>query len=47
MHLQRVYKEYRAVCNGVSEKLFQCGICLPSGQLADAEKVVEVIASVI
>jgi dTDP-4-amino-4,6-dideoxygalactose transaminase len=31
MHLQPVFKEAPAYVNGVSEKLFQTGICLPSG----------------
>ena len=31
MHLQPVYKDAPAYVNGVSEKLFKTGICLPSG----------------
>ncbi|MFO7889737.1 MAG: aminotransferase class I/II-fold pyridoxal phosphate-dependent enzyme [bacterium] len=31
MHLQPVFKEYPFLGNGVSEKLFEEGICLPSG----------------
>ncbi len=31
MHLQPVFKHCRAVVNGVSEHLFQDGLCLPSG----------------
>ena len=31
MHNQPVFKEYEAYVNGVSDKLFQTGVCLPSG----------------
>lgn len=31
MHLQPVFASATAYCNGVSEKLFQNGLCLPSG----------------
>ena len=31
MHLQPVYKDAPAYTNGVSEQLFSCGLCLPSG----------------
>jgi dTDP-4-amino-4,6-dideoxygalactose transaminase len=31
MHLQPVFKDYPSYLNGVSEKLFNCGLCLPSG----------------
>ena len=31
MHLQPVYKDAPAYTNGVSERLFLCGLCLPSG----------------
>ena len=31
MHLQPVYKDAPAYVNGVSERLFSCGLCLPSG----------------
>ena len=31
MHLQPVYKDAPAYVNGVSEKLYKTGICLPSG----------------
>lgn len=31
MHLQPVYKDAPAYTNGVSERLFSCGLCLPSG----------------
>jgi dTDP-4-amino-4,6-dideoxygalactose transaminase len=31
MHLQPVFKDFPAYTNGVSEKLFKDGLCLPSG----------------
>ena len=31
MHLQPVYKDAPAYTNGVSERFFSCGLCLPSG----------------
>ena len=31
MHLQPVYKDAPAYTNGVSERMFLCGLCLPSG----------------
>ncbi len=31
MHLQPVYNNAPAYVNGISEKLFKTGICLPSG----------------
>ncbi len=31
MHVQPVYKDAPAYTNGVSERLFLCGLCLPSG----------------
>jgi dTDP-4-amino-4,6-dideoxygalactose transaminase len=46
MHLQPVYSSYPAFLNGVSEKLFKIGLCLPSGSNmsdADREKVLDAI----
>jgi dTDP-4-amino-4,6-dideoxygalactose transaminase len=31
MHLQPIFKPYPAYTNGVSEDLFDRGLCLPSG----------------
>ena len=31
MHLQPVFKDCKSYLNGVSEDLFQRGLCLPSG----------------
>lgn len=46
MHLQPVFKDYPAYLDGTSEKLFDTGLCLPSGSsLTDEQKerVVNVI----
>ena len=39
MHLQPVYKDAPAYVNGVSESLFKCGLCLPSGPRVTKEQV--------
>lgn len=39
MHLQPVYAGNPAYVNGVSESLFKCGICLPSGPYVTDEDV--------
>ena len=46
MHLQPVFKKYPAYLNGISEDLFDRGLCLPSGSnLAqkDLDRIVETI----
>ena len=46
MHLQPVFEGCRSVGGRVSERLFELGLCLPSGTgmtKADVERVVEVI----
>ena len=48
MHLQPVYKDAPAYVNGVSEKLYKTGICLPSGPWVtdeDVKYIVETIKS--
>ncbi len=48
MHLQPVFSEYPSWVNGVSEKLFDQGLCLPSGSnlsAADLQRVVFMIRS--
>ena len=50
MHLQPVYKGAPVYVNGVSEKLYKTGICLPSGPWVDDEDVrfiVEMLKSAI
>lgn len=46
MHLQPIFKDYPFYGNGVSEKLFNDGLCLPSGSnlsSEDLERVVNII----
>lgn len=46
MHLQPVFKDTPAYVNGISEALFEQGLCLPSGSLLsdeDIQRVVEVV----
>jgi dTDP-4-amino-4,6-dideoxygalactose transaminase len=48
MHLQPVFRQMPAYTNGVSEKLFENGICLPSGSnltLKNIERVANIISS--
>jgi dTDP-4-amino-4,6-dideoxygalactose transaminase len=39
MHLQPVFKDCKAYVNGFSEKLFETGICLPSGSNLSEEEL--------
>ena len=48
MHMQPVFRQMPAYTNGVSEKLFENGLCLPSGSnltVKDIERVVNIIRS--
>jgi dTDP-4-amino-4,6-dideoxygalactose transaminase len=48
MHLQPIFRDYPCWVNGVSEKLFDQGLCLPSGSnlsAADLQRVVFMIRS--
>jgi dTDP-4-amino-4,6-dideoxygalactose transaminase len=50
MHLQPVFRKYPSYLNGVSEDLFNRGLCLPSGSaltVDDMERVTKVIQSVL
>jgi pyridoxal phosphate-dependent aminotransferase EpsN len=47
MHLQPVFKDAPAYINGVSEGLFEKGICLPSGSAMTVEQQDLVIASIL
>ena len=50
MHKQPVYRNAPAYVNGVSEKLFKVGLCLPSGPYVedkDVEYIVDTIKSAI
>ena len=46
MHLQPVYKNSPAYVNGVSNKLFQTGICLPSGPWVKDEHVKYIVENI-
>jgi dTDP-4-amino-4,6-dideoxygalactose transaminase len=39
MHLQPVFRSAKAYVSGVSEKLFNCGLCLPSGSSLATEQL--------
>jgi dTDP-4-amino-4,6-dideoxygalactose transaminase len=46
MHKQPIYSKNPAYVNGVSESLFACGLCLPSGPYVsddDVRYIVEMI----
>ena len=46
MHMQPVFADCRAVINGVSEQLFQDGLCLPSGSsltIEDQQRTIEIV----
>ena len=46
MHLQPVFKDAPAYVNGVSEQLFRCGLCLPSGPCVGEEQIEYVIKGI-
>lgn len=49
MHLQPVFRKLPAYVNGVSENLFNKGLCLPSGsnlRIEDIERVVRIIKAI-
>lgn len=46
MHLQNVFKAYPAYVNGVSEKLFNMGLCLPSGSNLSDEELDKVVSEI-
>ncbi len=44
LHSQPVYKDVEALTNGISEQIFKCGLCLPSGPWvseSDAQEIVQ------
>ena len=47
MHLQPAFTDCRHVSNGVSERLFSCGLCLPSGSAMSDEQQSQVIETII
>jgi dTDP-4-amino-4,6-dideoxygalactose transaminase len=46
MHLQPVFARFRAIGGAVAERLFQHGLCLPSGSGLKSEDISRVIAAV-
>ena len=46
MHKQPVYQDAPAYINGVSEDLFHCGLCLPSGPMVTDEDVARIIHTI-
>jgi dTDP-4-amino-4,6-dideoxygalactose transaminase len=46
MHLQPVFEKYSSFTNGISEKLFNTGLCLPSGSNLTTEEVQTVIKNI-
>lgn len=46
MHLQPVYTGNPSYVNGVSEELFKCGLCLPSGPCVTEEDVVYIVEEI-
>ena len=47
MHLQPVYKDAPAYVNGISEKLFSCGLCLPSGPYVGEEEIDYIVKNIV
>lgn len=43
MHLQPVFEKYPSYLNGVSETLFDCGLCLPSGSDLPKESLIKIV----
>ena len=46
MHKQPVYQDAPMYVNGVSEGIFRCGLCLPSGPMVtdeDVQRIVDII----
>ena len=46
MHLQPVYAGAAAYVNGVSERLFSCGLCIPAGPWVSDEDVVYIVEQI-
>ncbi len=44
MHLQPVYESAPFYGNGISDKLFENGLCLPSGSMLDADELQRVVS---
>jgi pyridoxal phosphate-dependent aminotransferase EpsN len=46
LHLQPIFKDYPYYGSGLSEKLFERGLCLPSGSNLDKEDLERVVETV-
>jgi len=46
MHLQPVFKKYHVFENGISEDLFERGLCLPSGSNMNEEDLMRVVSQI-
>jgi dTDP-4-amino-4,6-dideoxygalactose transaminase len=46
MHRQPVYLDTPAYANGVSESIFKCGLCLPSGPMVSDDDVLRIINTI-
>jgi dTDP-4-amino-4,6-dideoxygalactose transaminase len=46
MHLQPVFQAYPAYVNGVSERLFNTGLCLPSGSNLTEENLCRILETI-
>lgn len=46
MHLQPFFKEAPAFTNGVSEKIFENGLCLPAGPWVEEAELSKIVASI-
>ena len=46
MHLQPVFKQYQSFQNGISEDLFNRGLCLPSGSNMNIEDLDRVVYNI-
>lgn len=46
MHMQPVFKDAPAYVNGVSEKLFKVGLCLPSGPMVTDEDLAYIVETI-
>lgn len=46
MHLQPLYTAYPAYVDGTSERIFKCGLCLPSGPMVTDEHIAYIVQSI-
>ena len=46
LHLHPVFKDAPSYTNGVSERLFRCGLCLPSGPCVSEEQAMMIVKAI-